>query len=99
MAYLEARKATDAQLPRAAIERAGYHAVFRERRDGTASPSCPARRVSRADPNRPARRPSRRGAHIYPGAVQDVLIGSLYLPHGNPWPGPKFDYKIEWTRH
>jgi exodeoxyribonuclease-3 len=25
-----------------------------------------------------------------------VLIGCLYLPNGNPQPGPKFDYKLAW---
>jgi exodeoxyribonuclease-3 len=25
-----------------------------------------------------------------------VVIGCLYLPNGNPWPGPKFDYKLRW---
>jgi exodeoxyribonuclease-3 len=29
-------------------------------------------------------------------AVCGVLIGCLYLPNGNPWPGPKFDYKLAW---
>lgn len=29
-------------------------------------------------------------------AVQGVLIGCLYLPNGNPQPGPKFDYKLAW---
>ncbi len=28
--------------------------------------------------------------------VNDVLIGCLYLPNGNPYPGPKFDYKLRW---
>jgi exodeoxyribonuclease-3 len=28
--------------------------------------------------------------------VEDVLIGNLYLPNGNPAPGPKFDYKLKW---
>lgn len=28
--------------------------------------------------------------------VEDVLIGCLYLPNGNPAPGPKFDYKLHW---
>ncbi len=26
----------------------------------------------------------------------DVLVGCLYLPNGNPAPGPKFDYKLRW---
>jgi exodeoxyribonuclease-3 len=28
--------------------------------------------------------------------VNDVVIGCLYLPNGNPAPGPKFDYKLRW---
>src|SRR5262249_970505 len=28
--------------------------------------------------------------------VNDVLIGCLYLPNGNPAPGRKFDYKLQW---
>lgn len=31
-------------------------------------------------------------------AVDGVLVGCLYLPNGNPAPGPKFDYKLEWFR-
>src|ERR1700722_15672112 len=30
------------------------------------------------------------------GAVNGILIGGLYLPNGNPNPGPKFDYKLRW---
>ena len=28
--------------------------------------------------------------------MNGVLIGALYLPNGNPAPGPKFDYKLRW---
>ena len=28
--------------------------------------------------------------------MQGVLVGCLYLPNGNPQPGPKFDYKLAW---
>ena len=28
--------------------------------------------------------------------VGGVVVGCLYLPNGNPQPGPKFDYKLEW---
>ncbi|WP_119080933.1 exodeoxyribonuclease III [Chitinophaga alhagiae] len=30
--------------------------------------------------------------------VGGVLIGCLYLPNGNPAPGPKFDYKLSWFK-
>ena len=29
-------------------------------------------------------------------AVNGVLVACLYLPNGNPAPGPKFDYKLRW---
>ena len=29
-------------------------------------------------------------------AVDGVLIACIYLPNGNPQPGPKFDYKLAW---
>ena len=28
--------------------------------------------------------------------MNGVLVGCLYLPNGNPQPGPKFDYKLAW---
>src|SRR6202040_3880724 len=35
--------------------------------------------------------------------IDDVRVGCLYLPNGNPAPGPKFDYKLRWlerlTKH
>ncbi|RYG58217.1 MAG: exodeoxyribonuclease III, partial [Alphaproteobacteria bacterium] len=29
-------------------------------------------------------------------AVKGIIFGCLYLPNGNPAPGPKFDYKLKW---
>ena len=37
-----------------------------------------------------------REARYLEAAVNGVLIGSIYLPNGNPQPGPKFDYKLAW---
>lgn len=28
--------------------------------------------------------------------IEGVRVGCIYLPNGNPQPGPKFDYKIAW---
>jgi exodeoxyribonuclease-3 len=46
----------------------------------------------RALPNDPNLEQSR----YIEAAVCGILIGNLYAPNGNPWPGPKFDYKLEW---
>ena len=28
--------------------------------------------------------------------TNNLVIGCIYLPNGNPWPGPKFEYKLRW---
>src|SRR5579871_6332070 len=43
--------------------------------------------------------PEDRQARYIEAAVNGVLITSLYLPNGNPQPGPKFDYKLAWFDH
>ena len=35
-------------------------------------------------------------ARYIEAAVAGVLVASIYLPNGNPQPGPKFDYKLDW---
>src|SRR6185295_15421536 len=35
-------------------------------------------------------------ARYIEAAVDGVLVTSIYLPNGNPQPGPKFDYKLVW---
>ena len=35
-------------------------------------------------------------ARYVEGAINGVLFGCLYLPNGNPQPGPKFAYKLKW---
>jgi len=38
-------------------------------------------------------------ARYIEAAVNGVLIASIYLPNGNPQPGPKFHYKLGWFEH
>lgn len=37
-----------------------------------------------------------REARYVEAAIHGVLFGGLYLPNGNPQPGPKFTYKLKW---
>ncbi len=37
-------------------------------------------------------------ARYIEAAVRGIVVGCLYLPNGNPQPGPKFDYKLAWIR-
>ena len=40
--------------------------------------------------------PQDRQARYIEAAVNGILIASIYLPNGNPQPGPKFNYKLAW---
>ena len=96
VACLQELKATDAAFPVDAIRGAGYGAVWR----GQRSWNGVAILARGADPLPSRRRlpgePEDDQARYIEGAVDGVLIGCLYLPNGNPQPGPKFDYKLRW---
>ena len=93
---LQELKATESELPRAAIEQAGYGAAWRAQKswNGVAilARDCEPI-VTRSElPGDPADSQSR----YLEAAVNGVLITSLYAPNGNPQPGPKFAYKLAW---
>jgi exodeoxyribonuclease-3 len=93
---LQELKADDRAFPAAALEEAGYGAVWRGQRswNGVAILARGATPVvtRRALPGDPTDDQAR----YIEAAVDGVLIASLYLPNGNPRPGPKFDYKLAW---
>jgi exodeoxyribonuclease-3 len=93
---LQELKAEDRAFPIAAVEAAGYGAVWRGQRswNGVAILARGATPVltRRALPGDATDDQAR----YIEAAVDGVLIASLYLPNGNPWPGPKFDYKLAW---
>jgi len=96
VACLQELKTTDAGFPAAALRDAGYGAVWRGERswNGVAILARGAEPVltRRSLPGDPEDGQSR----YIEAAVSGVLIACLYLPNGNPQPGPKFAYKLAW---
>ncbi|ALL66547.1 Exodeoxyribonuclease III [Paraburkholderia caribensis MBA4] len=93
---LQELKAPDAGFPEAEINRAGYGAIWHGQTswNGVAILAKDAQPVEtrRGLPGDPDDTHSR----YIEAAVEGLLIGCLYLPNGNPQPGPKFDYKLAW---
>jgi len=93
---LQELKAPDEKFPIGAIEDAGYHAIWHGQKswNGVAILSRVGAPVEtrRGLPGDPDDLHSR----YIEAAVNGVLIAGLYLPNGNPRPGPKFDYKLAW---
>ena len=95
---LQELKSTDDGFPRAAIEKAGYGAVWRGQRTWNGV----AILARNADPvlirtALPGDTDDHEARYIE-AAIKGVIVTSLYLPNGNPQPGPKFDYKLDFFR-
>ena len=93
---LQELKAPQENFPEQAIRNAGYDAVWhgQSRWNGVAI-------LSRAGTIHETRRglpgdPDDAQSRYVEAAVNGVLIACLYLPNGNPRPGPKFDFKLRW---
>ncbi len=93
---LQELKATDASFPLAEVRAAGYGALVHGQKswNGVAilardSEPLESRRGLPGDP-------SDEQSRYLEAAVHGILVGCLYLPNGNPQPGPKFDYKLAW---
>ncbi|RYZ06147.1 MAG: exodeoxyribonuclease III [Myxococcales bacterium] len=84
-------------FPKAELESAGYGAIWNGQRSWNgvailAKGSQPIE-VRRQLPGTP---PDDTQSRYLEAAVHGILVAGVYLPNGNPQPGPKFDYKLAW---
>lgn len=93
---LQELKAPQEKFPATAIRDLGYDAIWHGQKswNGVAilSRVGEIQETRRGLPDDPDAMQSR----YIEAAVNGVIIGGLYLPNGNPRPGPKFDYKLAW---
>ena len=93
---LQELKSPDNRFPAAAIEAAGYGAIWHGQKSWNGVAILARGKVPietrRGLPGDPDDVHSR----YIEAAVEGIIIGCLYLPNGNPVPGPKFDYKLTW---
>ena len=96
VACLQELKALDAAFPEDALRDAGYHALWQGQRswNGVAILARGAKPVAlrRELPGDH----SDEHARYLEARIDGILVACLYLPNGNPQPGPKFDYKLAW---
>ncbi len=93
---LQELKAAEDAFPEAALEAAGYGAVWRGQRtwNGVAILARGAKPVPTRN-SLPGDDTDTQSRYIE-AAVGGILVASIYLPNGNPQPGPKFDTKLAW---
>jgi exodeoxyribonuclease-3 len=93
---LQELKCTDDAFPADELRREGYHGVWRGQRtfNGVALLTNLGEPVMTRD--RLPGDPGDTQARYIEAAVRGFLIAAIYLPNGNPQPGPKFTYKLAW---
>lgn len=96
VACLQELKTPSERFPADALRAAGYEAIWHGQKswNGVAilsrrSPPVERRRMLPGDPEDPHSR-------YMEASIGDVVVASLYVPNGNPAPGPRFDYKLRW---
>ncbi|MGN6247403.1 MAG: exodeoxyribonuclease III [Ginsengibacter sp.] len=100
---LQELKAPQEKFPEDAIKELGYNAIWHGQKswNGVAilARNAQPEEIRRALPGDDEDAHSR----YIEAAIDGITIGCLYLPNGNPAPGPKFDYKLKWferlTKH
>lgn len=95
---LQELKAADQAFPCHELEAAGYGAIWSGQQSwngvallGRDTQPLESRRGLPGDPDDAQSR-------YIEAAIHGVVVAGLYLPNGNPQPGPKFDYKLKWMK-
>ncbi len=99
VACLQELKTSDEKFPVEAINDAGYSAIWHGQKSWNgvailAKKKFELKEVGKGLPGDPEDLQSR----YIEASVNGILICNLYLPNGNPAPGPKFDYKLAWFK-
>ena len=98
IACLQEIKTQDEGFPAAEFERLGYGAIWHGQK-GFNGVAILARDAQPVETGRGLEGdPEDLHSRYLEAEVFGLRVASIYLPNGNPQPGPKFDYKLSWMK-
>ena len=95
---LQELKCTDGEFPAAVLAKAGYQAVWQGQKTWNGVAILSRRAMPIVTRTRLPGDPADVQSRYIEAAVDGVVVGCIYLPNGNPQPGPKFEYKLAWFK-
>jgi exodeoxyribonuclease-3 len=93
---LQELKAEQDAFPVIAIENAGYNAAWLGQKTWNGVAILSRGSAPEVTRDRLPGEPLDKQSRYIEAAVKGILVGCIYLPNGNPQPGPKFEYKLAW---
>jgi len=93
---LQELKAPQDKFPERAINEAGYNAIWHGQKQWNGVAVLAKGEIKEIGKTLPGNVEDLQSRYMEVLYEDKLVIGCLYLPNGNPAPGPKFDYKLEW---
>lgn len=93
---LQELKAPQDNFPIKAINDAGYNAIWHGQKQWNGVAILAKGEIQEIGRGLPGNDDDLQSRYIEALMENDMVIACLYLPNGNPAPGPKLDYKLEW---
>jgi bifunctional non-homologous end joining protein LigD len=93
---LQELKCESSRFPEKAIRDAGYHAIWKGEKSWNGVAIISREEIKLLKDDLPGEDESFNHSRYIEGFTFGTVIGCIYLPNGNPYPGPKFAYKLRW---
>ncbi|MDT3401013.1 DNA ligase D [Mucilaginibacter terrae] len=93
---LQELKSENSKFPKTAIEEAGYQAIWHGQKSWNGVAILSKTEIQELRNDLPGEDEEFTHSRYLEAFTNGLVIGCIYLPNGNPYPGPKFDYKLRW---
>jgi bifunctional non-homologous end joining protein LigD len=93
---LQELKSENHKFPEHQLKEAGYYAIWQGQKSWNGVAILAKTEIKELRNDLPGDDDEFTHSRYIEAFVDGIVIGCIYLPNGNPWPGPKFDYKLRW---
>lgn len=93
---LQELKAENRAFPEQQLKTAGYNAIWQGQKSWNGVAILAKSEIRELRRDLPGEDKKFTHSRYIEAFVDGIVIGCIYLPNGNPWPGGKFDYKLRW---
>jgi exodeoxyribonuclease-3 len=93
---LQELKAEQDNFPESRLAKAGYNSAWVGQKTWNGVAILSRRHEIHVTRIRLPGDPADKQSRYIEAAINGIVVGCIYLPNGNPQPGPKFDYKLAW---